>query len=54
VRGAAENERGWFIKFYAPWCSHCKAIAPVWENLATQMKDKLNIGEVGLHEGYFV
>lgn len=36
----------WFIKFYAPWCHHCKAMAANWEQLAREMKGKLNIGEV--------
>ncbi|KAF2850468.1 disulfide isomeras-like protein [Plenodomus tracheiphilus IPT5] len=36
----------WFIKFYAPWCHHCQALAPVWASLARQMQGKLNIGEV--------
>ncbi|KAI9783512.1 MAG: hypothetical protein M1839_003682 [Geoglossum umbratile] len=36
----------WFVKFYAPWCHHCQAMAPIWAELGREMKDKLNIGEV--------
>lgn len=36
----------WLIKFYAPWCHHCQAMAPNWEQLAKEMEGRLNIGEV--------
>ncbi|KAL9095274.1 MAG: hypothetical protein Q9165_002530 [Trypethelium subeluteriae] len=36
----------WFVKFYAPWCHHCQAMAPNWAGMAREMKGQLNIGEV--------
>ncbi|KAL1957325.1 hypothetical protein VTO42DRAFT_6114 [Malbranchea cinnamomea] len=36
----------WFIKFYAPWCAHCQALGPAWQQMAKEMKGKINIGEV--------
>ncbi|EGO04191.1 hypothetical protein SERLA73DRAFT_173630 [Serpula lacrymans var. lacrymans S7.3] len=35
-----------FIKFFAPWCGHCKKLAPVWTQLARHMQNKLNVAEV--------
>lgn len=40
------TQEPWFIKFYAPWCHHCQAMAPNWIQLAKEMQGKLNVGEV--------
>jgi len=41
-----KSKEPWFIKFYAPWCHHCQALAPKWTQMARSMQKKLNIGEV--------
>ncbi|KAG0071904.1 hypothetical protein BGZ89_008974 [Linnemannia elongata] len=36
----------WLIEYYAPWCGHCQALAPVWDELAEHLKDKVNVAKV--------
>ena len=50
VTADTRGEGPMFVEFYTQWCGHCKALAPVWMQLADELRGRVRVAAMDISE----